>query len=121
GGMPANGTFSFRFALYTGQSGGRNQGVVIKDDVVVNKGSFTVQLDFGSDGSSSNESWLEVGARRANTADSYTELSPRQRLTPVPAAIGAQAEPRSIIGVPLAPQDLGAWIKDGRTVRLAVS
>jgi len=121
GSMLANGTFSFRFALYTGQSGGRNQGVVIKDDVVVNKGSFTVQLDFGSDGSSSNESWLDIGVRRANTADSYTELSPRQRLTPMPSAIAAQAEPRSVIGVPLAPQDLGAWIKDGRTVRLAVS
>ncbi|HKO95700.1 MAG TPA: tail fiber domain-containing protein [Pyrinomonadaceae bacterium] len=121
GSVPANGTYTFRFALYPGQSGGRNQGVVIKDDVVVNKGSFTVQLDFGNDGSSSNESWLEVGARRPNTADSYTELSPRQRLTPMPSAIAAQAEPRSVIGVPLAPQDLGAWIKDGRTVRLATS
>jgi len=121
GSVPANGTYTFRFALYPSQSGGRNLGVVIKDNVVVNKGSFTVQLDFGSEGSSSDESWLEVGARRANTADSYMELSPRQRLTPVPSAIAAQAEPRSVIGVPLAPQDLGAWIKDGRTVRLATS
>ena len=119
GRVPANGTYTFRFALYPGQSGGRNLGVVIKDNVVVNKGSFTVQLDFGSDGSSSNESWLEVGARRANTADSYAELSPRQRLTPMLSAIAAQAEPRSLVGVPLAPQDLGAWIKDGRTLRLA--
>lgn len=101
GSVPANGTYTFRFALYTGQSGGHKLGVVIKDDVVVTNGSFTVQLDFGSDGFSSNESWLEVGVRPANSANPYTALSPRQRLTPTRNAILAQAEPWRLIGVPL--------------------
>lgn len=101
GSMPPNGTYNFRFALYTGQSGGLKLGVVIKDDVVVTDGSFTVQLDFGSDGFSRNESWLEIGARPAKRADPYTALSPRQRLTPPDYAILTQAKPWNLIGVPV--------------------
>ncbi|MET0467011.1 MAG: tail fiber domain-containing protein [Chitinophagaceae bacterium] len=99
GSVPANGTYAFRFALYTGQSVGHELGVVIKDDVVVTNGSFTVQLDFGRDGFSSNEGWLEVGMRPANSANPYTTLSPRQRLTLTRNAIPAQAESWSLIGV----------------------
>lgn len=97
----ADGTYTFRFALHTGQSGGQTLRIVVKDDVVVTNGSFTLQLDFGSDGFGKNESWLEVGVRPANGADSYKRLSPRQQLTPTRFESPAQAEPWSLSGVPL--------------------
>lgn len=100
GSVPANGTYDLQFALYTAQGGGQKLGVVIREDVVVTNGSFTVQLDFGSEVVNSDESWLEVGVRPANGAE-YTALTPRQRLTPTPYAILAQAEPWSLIGVPV--------------------
>jgi hypothetical protein len=99
GSVTANGAYTFQFTLYTGQSGGHKLGVVIKDDVAVINGSFAVQLDFGSDGLSANESWLEVAVRPASSTDPSTALSPRQRLTPTPYAILTQAEPWSLIGV----------------------
>lgn len=100
-GVPANGVYTFQFGLYTGQSEGHRLGLVIKDAVVVKNGSFTMQLDFGSDGFSRNECWLEVGVRLSNSTDAYTALSPRQRLTSTPYAILAQAEPWSLIAVPV--------------------
>lgn len=143
GGVPANGTYSLRFALHTAQSEGRKLGVVTKDDVVVANGSFTVQLDFGSDAFRSNESWLEVGVRPANAANSaepYTAISPRQRLTPriaadermvkginftqdaVDPAAGNNVtiQPSGSTLAP-APQESDTWTKAGTTVRLSTS
>ncbi|MGA9768764.1 MAG: tail fiber domain-containing protein [Blastocatellia bacterium] len=100
-GVPANGVYTFQFGLYTSQSEGHRLGLVIKDAIVVKNGAFTMQLDFGSDGFSGTESWLEVGVRPSNSADPYTALSPRQRLTSTPYAILAQAEPWSLIAVPV--------------------
>lgn len=101
GSVPANGTYDFQFTLYTAQTGGDQLGSITTDDVLVTDGSFAVQLDFGSVIFDGHESWLEIAVRPGGSMDTYTVLSPRQRLTPTPYAILAQAEPWSLIGVPV--------------------
>lgn len=96
----ANGIYDLQFTLYTAQTGGEKLGVIVYEDLVLSNGLFTVQLDFGS-AINSHENWLEVAVRLGNGTDAYTVLSPRQRLTLTPYAILAQAEPWSLIGVPI--------------------
>src|SRR5438046_901608 len=50
-GVPASGTYDLTFKLYTAETGGTqvppSNGDVVKDDVQVTTGIFTVSLDFG--------------------------------------------------------------------------
>ena len=101
GSVPASGSYDFQFALYTAQTGGDELGSVVYEDIVLTNGLFKVELDFGRAVSNGHESWLEVAVRPGGSMDPYTVLSPRQRLTPVPYAIFAQAESWSLIGVPV--------------------
>ncbi len=89
GGNPANGEHDFRFILYDALTGGNQVGgIVIKDNVTVTNGLFSVALDFGSafDGYGR---WLEVGVRPGSSTGSYAILDPRQELTPAPFALYA--------------------------------
>jgi hypothetical protein len=101
GGVPAEGSYDFQFTVYTAQTGGDELGSVVFEDMVLTKGLFKVELDFGPIGFDSHENWLEIAVRPGGRMDLYTVLSPRQRLTPVPYAIFAQAESWSLIGVPI--------------------
>jgi hypothetical protein len=83
---PANGMYDMTFALWNAATGGSQVGSTITDSGLnVTNGAVTVLLDFGGvfDGTTY---WLELAAR-TNGAASYTALSPRQELTPVPYAI----------------------------------
>jgi len=90
GGVPAAGTFDFRFFLYDAEAGGSQVGaMVLVEDLVVADGRISTQLDFGSvfDGTAL---WLEVGVRDGSSTGAYTVLSPRQELTAAPFAQHAQ-------------------------------
>ena len=100
GGIPANGTYDFTFALYDALSGGAQVGgTVTQSGVTVADGLFTVQLDFGAifDGTAL---YLEIGVR-PGSGGAYTTLVPRQALTATPyARYAAQVPWSGLIGVP---------------------
>jgi len=88
----ADGLYDFQFKLFDANSAGNKLGAdVNKPEVDVIDGYFTVELDFGSvfDG---NERWLHIGVRPGvqNDPNTYTVLTPRQKLTPTPYAIYAK-------------------------------
>ncbi|MBN8482160.1 MAG: hypothetical protein J0L88_11285 [Xanthomonadales bacterium] len=86
-GVPATGSFDFRFILYSDELGGSQVGpIVTRNAVAVSDGVFTVPLDFGANfGTETN--WLEI-AVKVGGGGSYTLLSPRQPLTPATHALG---------------------------------
>ncbi len=57
------------------------------DNVQVERGQFTVQLDFGPQFSGADR-WLSISVR-PGAGGSYTALAPRQHVTPTPYAISA--------------------------------
>jgi hypothetical protein len=84
-GNPANNIYNFRFSLWTAPSGGTQVGPELYvDDVSVQNGLFTVQLDFGAvwDGS---DRYLEILVR-PNDAFGYWLLTPRVKINPTPYA-----------------------------------
>lgn len=89
-GAPANGVYDLEFALYDASTGGSQIGsTVTKDDVSVANGLFVVALDFGGNAFAGDARWLEIGVRSGASTASFTILSGRQELTPVPNAIHA--------------------------------
>jgi hypothetical protein len=98
---PVNGAFDFQFTLYSAQTGGEPLGVSEMENVSLTNGMFSFKLDFGRAAVDAKESWLEIGVRPSGSAEDYTVLFPRQKLTPTPYAIFAQHEQWSLIGVPV--------------------
>jgi len=93
GNVQVDGDYDFRFALYDEASGGAQQGAtVVKEDVGVSQGRFTVKLDFGGGVFDGNERWLEIDVRDGVLTDpgAFVTLTPRQELTATPYAIFAQ-------------------------------
>jgi len=89
GGNPANGSYDLRALLFNADVGGTQIGPVItKLGVTVTDGQFGVELDFGPGAFNGEPRWLELSVRRAATS-TFTTLSPRQALSPVPYAIYA--------------------------------
>ncbi len=88
GGNPANGNYEFEFVLFPTNQFGFPVGPVPFTNAVVTNGLFTVTIDFGSGIFTGTNYWLDIFVR-TNGAASFTELSPRQQLTPTPYAITA--------------------------------
>ncbi|MBI3950445.1 MAG: hypothetical protein HY314_08335 [Acidobacteria bacterium] len=109
---PVNGSFDFQFVLYSAQTGGERLGASEMKDAVLTNGMFSLKLDFGHAALEAKESWLEIGVRQSGSAEAYTILFPRQKLTPTPYAIFAQHEQWSLIGVPVGFADR-AVIREG--------
>ncbi len=88
-GSPVSGTYDFRFRLYDAQTGGSQIGSdVTVEDVVVSNGLFSASLDFGEEGFSGRTArFLEIGVRPGSSTGPYTELLPRQRISPSPYAL----------------------------------
>jgi hypothetical protein len=86
----ANGSYELAFILRTNAGSGGNQvgPGLTNAATVVSNGLFTATLDFGGvfDGS---PRFLEIYVRTNGSAD-FTQLSPRQPITPTPHAIFAQ-------------------------------
>jgi hypothetical protein len=88
---PANGTYNFTFTLFNISSGGFGYaGPVTNSAVTVTNGLFTTIVDFGPGAFTGGSNWLEI-AVETNGGSSFTNLSPRQQLTPVPYAIFAES------------------------------
>ena len=83
---PATGDYDLKFTLYNiAEDGSPLPGTapVTLTNVSVEKGLFTVELDFG-DIYQNQQLYLEIGVRPGGSSDSFTTLSPRQAITPVP-------------------------------------
>jgi len=117
-GLPANGEFDFRFRLFDSATGTNQVGTtVIVDDKQVRQGFYTVVLDFGNVWTG-GQRWLEIAIRPGNSTGSYTTLSPRVQLTPVPLAHQAFSVPWSgVTGFTIASPLTGAGTS-GNPLRL---
>lgn len=89
GGIPAEGTFDFRFNLLDGPDAGTANllGSETLSSVLVTEGAFTVALDFGNV-FSGDALWIEVLVRPAGVG-SLLPLSPTQPLSAAPYALFA--------------------------------
>ncbi len=96
-GQPANGVYDFYFDLWDADSRGRrvSEGLPV-EDVTVENGVFSLELDFEPDGGTlfdGNNRWVQVLVRPGESNDRYTTLTPRQKLTAAPYASYALAGP----------------------------
>jgi hypothetical protein len=93
----ANGSYDFSFRLLDGPDpslAGQIGSPVAVNDVTVENGIFTVQLDFGASPFTGEARWLEISVARAG--ETLTALTPTQPLTAVPYALfgeDADADP----------------------------
>jgi hypothetical protein len=91
GNSPANGSYDIQFKAYSVESGGTEYLVVpeiLATDVT--EGLFNINnVDFGDALYDGQEYWIEVSVRLAGT-ETYTVLSPRQRLNATPYAVQAE-------------------------------
>ena len=101
GANPANGSYDLRFALYDAVSAGTQQGLGLTNFATpVSNGLFTVMVDFGNQFPGAAR-WLEVGVR-TNGSGAFTNLIPRQLITPAPYAYRAATFSGSISNTQLA-------------------
>jgi hypothetical protein len=89
-GAAANGPYDLQFRLYDTPAGGTLFGTVVRDDVPVTDGIFTVTLDYGADVFYANSGrYLEVGVRAGASTGAFTTITPRQELTAAPYSLQA--------------------------------
>ncbi len=85
---PADGLYDFTFKLYDADVGGNKAANDVNvGDLDVIDGYFTVELDFGAGVFDGDGRWLEVGVRPGESTGSFTTLSPRQEVTPMPYSL----------------------------------
>jgi hypothetical protein len=106
-GSPASGTYNLTFTVFgTNTTGVPIAEPVTNNAVFVTNGLFTVQIDFGPDVFIGTTNWLEIGVE-SNGFSSFTILTPRQQLTPVPYAIDAE-NANNLPGLLVQPNTAGA-------------
>lgn len=80
-GEPANGTFNMDFSLWANLvAGGQIESTIMLNNVDVNEGIFSVELDFGANAFNNAGRWLGI-------AVNGTTLNPRQPITRSPYSI----------------------------------
>ena len=100
---PVHGTYNFNFSLFnTNINGTAIAGPVTVNGVVITNGLFTVAIDFSASVWNGQTNWLQI-AVETNGASSFTNLSPRQQLTPTPYAIFANTA-SNVLGTVLTEQ-----------------
>ena len=86
-GSPAAGAADFRFRLYTADVAGTQiGGEVAVNGVALSSGRFAAALDFGVGAFTGEARWLEIDVRSPAGSGLFVTLTPRQRVTPSPAA-----------------------------------
>jgi Chaperone of endosialidase len=86
----ATGSYDLRFALFDAVTAGAQQGNLLTNSTTsLSNGLFTVTLDFGNQFPGAAR-WLEI-AVRTNGLTTFTNLAPRQLLTPTPYAVFASS------------------------------
>jgi hypothetical protein len=107
GATPPSGLYDFSFTLWDASSGSSQIGAAVATNAVpVTNGVFTVTLNFSNvfDG---NARWLAISVR-TNSGGSFTALSTRQPLTPVPYALFASNTATAAIAATAAGVSAGA-------------
>jgi hypothetical protein len=108
GGQAANGLYDLQLILFDAAVGGSQVGaVVLKDDVTVTNGLFTVTVDFGAQ-FTGQKLFLDVGVRPGASSGAYTVLSPRQELTAAPNALFS-ANAATVGGLSCANGQVAKW------------
>jgi len=87
GGSPANGSYDFKMELWTQLTGGTNIPAQIYEDIVVENGLFTIELDFGDTPFVGDAKFLQIQVRDGASTGGFEQLSPRQSINNVPYAI----------------------------------
>lgn len=86
-GNPPTGTYQMEFSMYDALAGGTQFGATIPNNsVTVAQGIFSVRLDFGSEGFTGADRFLQIAVRR-NAGESFVTLNPRQQITSSPYSI----------------------------------
>jgi hypothetical protein len=90
GANAANGSYDLEFSLFNAGSGGLQVGHTVTELAVgVTNGLFTTTIDFGAGVFTGASLWLDISARTAGSG-AFSELGPRQAITPTPYAITAE-------------------------------
>lgn len=90
GNAPANGLFDFEFRLFDDAFSGNPVGSILQlNDIPVENGVFSVQLNFGAAPFAGQARWLAIGVREGTSSGAYDPLTPRQSLTATPYALHA--------------------------------
>jgi len=88
GGNAANGTYDLQFRLFDALVGGNQVSTtLLRDDVTVSGGIFTVTLDFAGAPFPGVARFLEIGVRPGASTGAFTTLNPLQPITSTPYAI----------------------------------
>jgi hypothetical protein len=83
----AQNTYQMQFALFDAPAGGSQiGGTLTNSSVAVNQGVFTVGLDFGASVFTGADRFLQISVRR-NGTETYTILSPREKIASSPFSI----------------------------------
>lgn len=87
--IAANGPYDFTFKLYDTLSNGTQIGTdIVRDDVVVTDGIFSVDLDFGAAAfANGGVRFLQIEVRPGASSGTFTPLVPRQPVTSSPYSV----------------------------------
>ena len=88
-GLPANGNYDLKFALYTSEDGGGAVDTIDVPDLAVGGGLVNTTLDFSDVPYTGQALWVEVSVRPGNSTGAHTTLTPRQALNAAPYALFA--------------------------------
>lgn len=92
GGTAINGTCDVAFSLFDDPAAGAQIGATqTANGMTLVDGRFTVQLDFGPAAFDGQARWLQVAVRCPSGSGGFTNLDPRQPLTPSPYSLFAQS------------------------------
>src|SRR5688500_11337128 len=84
GSNAANGSYDLKFTLFTAPNALTSIGPPIeRSSVLVVNGAFTVTLDFPAANFDGSDRYIEIAIKSAGGA-TYTDLSPRQKITSAP-------------------------------------
>ncbi len=93
-GTAVTGMCDFNFGIWDAEAAGSEvANSVDKQNVAVNEGVFSVELDFGGGVFDDQARWLEIAVVCPAGGGGLTQLTPRQELTATPYALQAQSVP----------------------------
>jgi hypothetical protein len=88
GGNPPSGLYDLQFRLFDAASSGNQVGMtILRDDVTVVGGVFSVSVDFGAAAFPGADRWLEIDVRPGASTGTFTTLNPRQAIDATPYAL----------------------------------
>jgi hypothetical protein len=107
-GAPVSGRYDLQFTLFaTNITGAAIAGPLTNAATAVSNGLFTCAIDFGQGVFTGVAYWLDI-AVRTNGGGAFTELAPRQPLTPAPYSVFADAASELISGLSIQQNTDGA-------------